>query len=403
MSSDGWQTYSLGDLCLGIFDGPHATPKETNDGPVFLGISNLVNGRIDLSKTRHLSDDDFKKWTRRVTPQPKDLVFSYETRLGEAALIPEDLHCCLGRRMALMRFNTEIVDPHFMLYAYLSSEFQQTIQRRTVYGSTVNRIPLIELPEFPISIPPLPTQRRIADILSALDNKIKLNRQTNTTLETIAQAIFKEWFVDFSFSGATGDMEESELGLIPRGWKTKPLDEIAHYQNGLALQKFPPEDENFLPVIKIRELRQGKADDNSNKASPNIKKSCIIDNGDVVFSWSGSLLVDLWCGGIGALNQHLFKVTSKKYPKWFYYFWTKHHLEEFQRIAADKATTMGHIKRQHLSEAKVLIPPDDIIEAADILIAPILENYVLVNLESHNLVKLHGTLLPRLMSGEIEV
>jgi type I restriction enzyme, S subunit len=403
MSFDGWQTYSLGDLCLGIFDGPHATPKEADDGPVFLGISNLTNGRIDLSKTRHLSDEDFKKWTRRVTPQPKDLVFSYETRLGEAALIPEGLYCCLGRRMGLMRFKTEIVDPQFMLYAYLGPDFQQTIQRRTVYGSTVNRIPLIELPEFPISIPSLPTQRSIADILSVLDEKIELNRQTNVTLEATAQTLFKEWFVRFNFPGATGEMVESELGLIPRGWKINSLDEVAHYQNGLALQKFPPENEDFLPVIKIRELRQGRTDDNSNISSPNIKKSCIINNGDVVFSWSGSLLVDLWCGGKGALNQHLFKVTSQDHPKWFYYYWTKHHLEEFQRIAADKATTMGHIKRRHLSEAKVLVPPATLIETADILLAPILENYVLVNLESHNLTKLRDTLLPRLMSGEIEV
>jgi type I restriction enzyme S subunit len=109
---------------------------------------------------------------------------------------------------------------------------------------------------------------------------------------------------------------------IPEGWSIKPLDGIATYQNGLALQKFRPENENdFLPVVKIAQLKKGFSD-GEEKASPNIKPECIIDNGDVVFSWSGSLMVDIWCGGKAALNQHLFKVSSTKYPKWLYYKYT---------------------------------------------------------------------------------
>jgi type I restriction enzyme S subunit len=151
------------------------------------------------------------------------------------------------------------------------------------------------------------------------------------------------------------ELVESELGLIPKGWKVKPLDEIADYMNGLAMQKYPPvEGQESLPVIKIRELRAGVADASSNRANLNFPSKYIIDDGDIIFSWSGSLIVKVWCGGKGGLNQHLFKVTSADYPKWFYYYCTAHHLDEFQRIAADKATTMGHIKRNHLQEALVL-------------------------------------------------
>ena len=180
-----------------VFDGPHATPKKIEDGPYFLSISSLENGKLDLSKSARISEEQFKKWTRRVTPEPGDVLFSYETRLGEAALMPEGVRACLGRRMGLLRPDREKVDPRFLLFAYLGPEFQQEIKTRTNYGATVERIALKELPDFPIRLPSLDEQRRIAHILGTLDEKIELNRQMNTTLEAMAQALFKSWFVDF--------------------------------------------------------------------------------------------------------------------------------------------------------------------------------------------------------------
>ena len=119
----GWIDTPIGDVCEGIYDGPHATPKKANQGPIFLGIGSLVNGRLDLSDTDHLSEVDFSKWTRRVTPQEGDIVFSYETRLGEAARIPPGFRGCLGRRMALARPNPKLIDSQFLLYYYLSPVF----------------------------------------------------------------------------------------------------------------------------------------------------------------------------------------------------------------------------------------------------------------------------------------
>ncbi len=192
---------------------------------------------------------------------------------------------------------------------------------------------------------------------------------------------------------------ESELGEVPEGWSVKSLDEIAYYQNGLALQKFRPENENdFLPVLKISQLKKGFAD-GEEKASLNIKPECIVDNGDMVFSWSGSLIVDVWCGGRVALNQHLFKVTSDNYPKWFYYYWTKFHLEVFQQIAADKAVTMGHIKREHLSQAKCLVPSGDLDDIN--MLNDLLEKQVEQRIENFTLKKIRDSLLPKLLSGEL--
>jgi type I restriction enzyme S subunit len=125
-----------------IFDGPHATPKRQTEGPYFLNIASLDDGRLDLTQSDHVSREDFERWTKRITPQEGDLLFSYETRLGDAALMPAGIEACLGRRMALLRPNRERVDPRFLLYFYLSPAVRQIIDRRTIHGATVNRIGL---------------------------------------------------------------------------------------------------------------------------------------------------------------------------------------------------------------------------------------------------------------------
>ena len=172
--------------------------------------------------------------------------------------------------------------------------------------------------------------------------------------------MFHHWFV------------ESEEAIE---WEEKSIDEIANFLNGLALQKFPPKGNEFLPVIKIAQLRKNDCE-GADKASMSVPPQYIVNDGDILFSWSGSLEVVIWCGGKGALNQHLFRVTSTKYPKWFYYLWTKYHLPEFQEIAAGKATTMGHIQRHHLSAAKVLVPDDNRLQEMDKFMSPLLEKII---------------------------
>lgn len=295
--------------------------------------------------------------------------------------------------------NTDKVDPKFLFYSICKRDFASMNVGSAVPSMTVNILNDIQI-SYPKNIE---DQRRIASILSSLDRKIELNNKINADLEEMAQAIFKNWFVDFE-PFKDGKFVDSELGMIPEGWKVGRLTEIASYMNGLAMQKFPPENnEGSLPVLKIKELGQGFCGTDSDRCSCNIKDECKIHNGDVIFSWSGTLLVDVWCGGDCGLNQHLFKVTSKDYPKWFYYYWTKHHLQEFIHIAKDKAVTMGHIKRGHLEEAMVAIPDNDSMEKAHELFEPILSKMISLRLESSRLSLLRDTLLPRLMSGELEV
>jgi hypothetical protein len=194
------------------------------------------------------------------------------------------------------------------------------------------------------------------------------------------------------------------LSEVPDDYKKSNLLDIAKYVNGLAMQNHrPPTNDKGLPVLKIKEFRQGFCDNNSDICSSNIKEDYIIHDGDVVFSWSGSLLVGIWCGGTCGLNQHLFKVTSPHYDKWFYYSWTKYHLDRFIAIAADKATTMGHIKREDLIKAEVLIPSKADYQEIGKLLQPIYDLIISNKIEIKKLATLRDILLPKLLSGELDV
>ena len=273
-----------------------------------------------------------------------------------------------------------------------------------VTGSAQPKLNQANLLKIPFKIPVnLSDQRKIAGILSALDSKIENNNKINANLEAQAEALFKSWFVDFT-PFKDQPFVDSELGPIPQGWKVGKLTDIAVYLNGLAMQKFPPQDiKDSFPVLKIKELGAGICDNSSDRCSNKVPKKYIIEDGDIIFSWSGTLMVDVWCGGQCGLNQHLFKVSSSNYPKWFYYHWTKKHLRDFIHIARDKAVTMGHIKRGHLDNALVVVPNNFILEKATHLFEPLLNMVISKRIENQRLAALRDTLLPKLMSGEIKL
>lgn len=203
----------------------------------------------------------------------------------------------------------------------------------------------------------------------------------------MAETLFRQWFVE---------------NPNPE-WEERPLSSIATFLNGLACQKYPPKnDVDKLPVLKIKELRNGLSED-CDWCTTEVDEKYIVENGDVIFSWSASLMVKIWDGETCILNQHLFKVTSDEFPKWYFYLWSKYHLDQFIAIATAHATTMGHIKRGDLDEAMVLIPSEDEIEIFSETMEPIIEKIVINNRQIRTLTALRDTLLPKLMSGEVRV
>lgn len=227
----------------------------------------------------------------------------------------------------------------------------------------------------------------IIQTAKSIFDKIDLLHRQNATLEKMAETLFRQWFV-----------EEAK-----EEWELKPLSSIADFLNGLACQKFPPKNEkDKLQVLKIKDLSSGITE-SSDWASTDVKPDYIVKNGDVIFAWSASLMVKIWNGEDCILNQHLFKVTSLTFPKWFYYLWCKHHLEEFIAKAASHATTMGHIKRGDLDEAMVLVPSGNELENMTVVMNPIMKKLITNNNQIRTLTALRDTLLPKLMSGEVRV
>lgn len=402
-----WKEVRLGDVCE--IKGGKRLPKGVNlitqkNSHPYIRVRDLGKSKtIELNSSYEYVDEITQKQIQRYITQKGDILISIVGTIGLIAIVGGSLDGANLTENCVKLVKLDKIDSEY-LYYYLKSPFgQQNISRGTV-GAVQAKLPIKNIQDFSIICPELISdQRRIASILSSLDRKIELNNKINADLEEMAQAIFKNWFVDFE-PFKDGKFVDSELGMIPEGWKVGRLTEIASYMNGLAMQKFPPENnEDSLPVLKIKELGQGFCGTDSDRCSCNLKDECKIHDGDVIFSWSGTLLVDVWCGGDCGLNQHLFKVTSKDYPKWFYYYWTKHHLREFIHIAKDKAVTMGHIKRGHLEEAMVAIPDNDSMEKAHELFEPILSKMISLRLESSRLSSLRDALLPRLMSGELEV
>lgn len=288
----------------------------------------------------------------------------------------------------------------FYLFSYLTQE-SVTNTLAAIAEATTTTFPAFRpevLADMEIELPNLSTQEKIGRILNAYDSKIENNNKIIKHTEEIAQTIFYEWFVNFRFPGYEKVRKiDSEIGEIPEGWEVKPIDQIAEYLNGVASQKYPAENKkDSLPVIKIREMNSG-IDLNSDRATKNIDQKYIIENGDILFSWSGSLVLMVWTGVSGILNQHIFKVTSKNYPKWFIYQWTKYHLKNFQEIAEGKATTMGHIQRRHLSESLITVPNDSLLKRADTILGIFFDQQILLQRENIYLRSQRDGLLEKLI------
>ena len=388
-----WNHSTINDVCVLVTDGSHSSPKSVNDGKYMVSVKDFTDYGFDFASCRMISNDDYETLKRNgCVPQMDDILIGKDgARFFEDIIIYRQKEKpALLSSIAILRCDKSKILPDFLYYVLRTPSFRQDVKDNYGSGSAIPRIILKDFKRMMVSYPSLEKQQAIISVLTAIDSKIQANTEINDNLYAQAKAIFDNHFIN--------------IDAIPAGWRKGNLLDIANYLNGLAMQKFRPQgNEIGLPVLKIKELRQGSCDDSSELCSLRIKPEYIIHDGDVIFSWSGSLLVDIWCGGTCGLNQHLFKVTSDIYDKWFYYLWTAHHLARFIAIAADKATTMGHIKREELAKAEVLIPCEEDYTSLTSIMQPIFELIISNRIEARKLAALRDELLPKLMSGEIDV
>lgn len=396
-----WNEFTISAIGDVIGGGTPSTKHDEyyNDEIAWITPKDLSNfkGRYISRGERSISQKGYDNSSAQMMPAGT-VLFSSRAPIGYVAIAKNEL--CTNQGFKSVVPHPEVCDSEFLYYllCYRKHDIEAIAS-----GTTFMEVSGTALKNFVVRMPDISTQKKIASVLSSLDKRIEGNNLINHNLEEQAKAIFKSWFLDFSALD-NPDFYSYEGVTCPVGWRVSYLADIADYLNGLAMQKYRPDEGDFgYPVLKIKELRQRMCDKDSERCSFHIKPEYIVHDGDVIFSWSGSLLVDFWCGGECGLNQHLFKVSSTKYDKWFYYSWTQYHLNEFIAIAADKATTMGHIKREHLQSATVLVPPADIYNEIGKLLGPIYEAITRNRIESKMLAQLRDSLLPKLMSGEIDV
>ena len=270
------------------------------------------------------------------------------------------------------------------------------------------------LSKITIKLPDLATQEQCFNVLNLIDQKIQINNQINQELEAMAKTLYDYWFVQFDFPDQNGKPYKSSGGKmvynpelkreIPEGWGVDSLWNIANFYNGLAMQKYRPDtnEDDYLPVIKIREMMNDFSKD-TEKARLDIPTEAVVERGDILFSWSATLEVIIWGKERGALNQHIFKVTSDTYPKSFIYFELKSYLKVFKAIAELRKTTMGHITQDHLKQAKIVVPPIEIISKLDAKLQPIMLKQQILENQNQELTQLRDWLLPMLMNGQVKV
>ena len=373
---------------MAIDYGYTASSSNINIGPKFLRITDIARSNIiDWNSVPFcsISQEDNEKYKL----YSGDIVIARTGASTGATYTIKDTdpkELVFASYLIRYRINPEIADAN-LVGKFLRSKNWNEYVSGVVGGSAQPGANAKVLGAYSFLLPPLTEQRAIAAVLSSFDDKIDLLHRQNATLEAMAEALFRQWFV----------VEAKE------DWEEKSLSDIAVFLNGLPCQKFRPQNLiERLPVLKIRELSNGILPD-SEWATSTVPQEYIVRFGDVIFSWSGSLMIKIWNGDNCVLNQHLFKVKSNNYPKWFYYYWCKQHLNEFISISESKATTMGHIKRGDLDAAIVKVPSKNEMRTMSTIIEPYLNKFIQNKAQINALEKLRDTLLPKLMSGEVRV
>jgi type I restriction enzyme, S subunit len=328
--------------------------------------------------------------------------------MGNVALV--EGRCATNQQINSLTKIEAAYNPYYIYY-WLKGKKDFLFQQ-----ASVTRTPILNKTDFSnikIDVPNREHQDKVASFLVAIDKKIELNNKINKELEAMAKLIYDYWFVQFDFPDANGKPYKSSGGTmvyneelkreIPDGWDTGCLLDIAEFANGVACQQYRPEaNEDSYKVIKIREMTSGFTGD-SDRVSKRFPEKLVVRNGDVLFSWSATLNVQIWSGGIGGLNQHIFKLTSKKFPRTFYYFETLRYLQHFEMMAKLRKTTMGHITQDHLEQSRIPIPPDPLIQSIHKSIDPMLNRVVQCREENLELARLRDWLLPMLMNGQVTV
>ena len=390
------------EVALGIYDGPHATPPEADEGPIFLGIKNVTaDGRLEISDVRYILEQHFAKWTRRVVPQENDIVFSYEATLHRYALIPEGFRGCLGRRMALVRPDTSKVEPRFLHYYFLSDNWRTVVEGNVISGATVDRIPLIRFPDFEVRIPDRLTQQRIASILSAYDDLIENNRRRIQLLEQAARLLYKEWFVHLRFPGH----EHVKIrNGVPEGWEKKVLGDLCEeVRESMSPASLEPDTPyiglEHMPRRSITLNEWGKVEEVSSSKHRFREGEILFGKIRPYFHKVGIAFVD----GVASSDAIVIRPSNENLRALVLMTVSS---DDFVAVTAQtmkEGSKMPRADWKQMKQYPIPRPPDGMLSTFNGTIEPIVQQLKSLSFANQQLGNARDLLLPRLMNGEVSV
>ncbi|MHB8369359.1 MAG: restriction endonuclease subunit S [Leptospirales bacterium] len=415
----------LKDLCSQIVDCPHSTPKWTNRGVIVLRNQNIRRGKLDLGQPSFTDEEHYLKRIHRAIPSAGDIVITREAPMGEVCIIPKGLKCCLGQRMVLLRPDKTKVVNRYLLYALQSNKVLEQIFWAEGTGSTVSNLRIPDLERLKIPVYGIDEQRAIAHILGTLDDKIELNRRMNETLEAMAQALFKSWFVDFDPVRAKAEgrdtglpkeiedlfsdgFEDSELGEIPRGWAIKsfinvveivgggtPKTSVDNYWNG-NIPWFSVEDSPLKSDIWVVDTKRKITEEGLLNSSTKI-----LPVSSVIITARGTVGKIALVGVPMAMNQSCYGIRGKNEANFWTYFITKALIVDLKQRA--HGSVFDTITRNTIEGMSIVFPSKKILEVFEIQIKSILDPIKLNLIESRTLSFIRDSLLPKLLSGELRI
>lgn len=382
----------------------------TDNGISLIRSQNVLDMDFSTENLAYIDEVQAEK-LKNVIVEKNDILLNITgDSIARCTIVPEEiLPARVNQHVSIIRCKNTEQSKYVMYYLQYIKKYLLQISK---VGGTRNALTKEAIGKLPIKISD--DCNKISKILDNIDQKIHTNNQINQELEAMAKTLYDYWFVQFDFPYQNGNPYKSSGGKmvyhpelkreIPEGWGVDSLWNIANFYNGLAMQKYRPDtnEDDYLPVIKIREMMNGFSKD-TERARLDIPSEAVVDRGDILFSWSATLEVIIWGKEKGALNQHIFKVTSDTYPKSFIYFELKSYLKVFKAIAELRKTTMGHITQDHLKQAKIVVPPIELISKLDAKLQPIMLKQQILENQNQELTQLRDWLLPMLMNGQVKV
>lgn len=402
----------LRDVC-DIIDGPHATPTKTESGPVYLGIDAITeDGRLNEADFAHLSVEDYKKWTRRVTPMEGDIVFSYEATLGRYVVIPKGFYGCLGRRLAVIRNRSKSINTKWLYYYFRSPEWAAFIRRNTIKGSTVNRISVEDFPNYTIPAVKREQQDQIVGILGAIDKKISTNNAVNDNLAQQAKLFYEYWFTQFDFPDENGKPYRTSGGQmqwtdtlkrnIPIGWRVVPFLEVASWESNSQPPKrdfiYEPR-EGYIRFIQNRDY-----DSSAHKTYiPLTKSLSIVDRYDILMDKYGDAGAVRY-GIEGAFNVALGKINvhDKNHREYVRSFLASDSIYNYLHNSC-MASTRASLNESNLAMLNIAIPDEPVVAKYEELLRKMRDIILKNNDETAKLIELRDWLLPMLMNGQATI